>query len=235
MTTKPNRIERYYETHEWEGDEVGQGRLHFVVIKYLVAVIEWLFYGQAVGVMSDVYIFQTTEYKEAPLSPDLVVVDGLNLESAETEEKPSYQIGEDGPPPRVVIEVSSKSTWLDDLNPKGKRNKYFAVGIPEYFVFDPQQTTLWRDSWAKCNRLVGWRRNPLTGEYEELVKDEVGRLWSEELQSWLVVEGRYLRLYTRDGQLRLTEAQAERQQLNLERAKARAALQEEKQQRELER
>ncbi|MEI6045725.1 MAG: hypothetical protein WCS37_15370 [Chloroflexota bacterium] len=53
MTTKANRIERYYDTHEWEGDEVGQGRLHFSIIIYLVALLEWLFYDQPVGVVSD--------------------------------------------------------------------------------------------------------------------------------------------------------------------------------------
>jgi hypothetical protein len=78
-------------------------------------------------------------------------------------------------------------------------------------VFDPHQQTVWRDEWVNYNRLAGWRRDALTGQYHELVKDEANRLWSEELQSWLKVEGRDLRLYTRDGQLRLTQGEAAQQ------------------------
>ncbi|MEI6044309.1 MAG: Uma2 family endonuclease, partial [Chloroflexota bacterium] len=209
MTIKPNRIEHYYETHEWEGDEVGRGYLHFSSVIYLAALLELLFYGQAVGVVNDFYFFHTDDPNEIPVSSDLAVIDGLGPVGEDDKNDISYYIGEDGPPPRVMIEISSERTWLDDLNSKGKRSRYFALGILEYFVFDPQQTTLWRDSWANYNRLVGWRRNPITKGYDELVKDEAGRLWSEELQSWLVVEGRYLRLYTRDGQLRLTKAEDE--------------------------
>jgi Uma2 family endonuclease len=222
MTIKTNRIERYYDNHEWEGEEVGQGRLHFFAIKYLVAVLEWLFYGQAVGIVSDIYFFQTNQSEEAPLAPDLAVVDGLEIEGKTAEENPSYFVGEDGPPPRVVFEISSKGNWLDDLAPKGKRERYFELGIPEYFVFDPHQKTKWQDEWREYNRLAGWRRDATTGQYQALVKDEASRLWSEELQSWLRVEGGYLRLYTRDGQRRLTEAQAERKQREISQKEAKS-------------
>jgi hypothetical protein len=58
------------------------------------------------------------------------------------------------------------------------------------------------------------------GHYELLVKDEAGRLWSEELASWLAIEPEGLRLYTVDGQFRLTEAEALQQGIEAERRKA---------------
>jgi hypothetical protein len=36
-----------------------------------------------------------------------------------------------------------------------------------------------------------------------------GRLWGTKLDSWLVPDGPYLRLYDRDGQMRLTGEEAE--------------------------
>ena len=36
-----------------------------------------------------------------------------------------------------------------------------------------------------------------------------GRLWSVQLDSWLVPDREYLRLYDRQGHLRLTQAEAE--------------------------
>ncbi len=42
-----------------------------------------------------------------------------------------------------------------------------------------------------------------------MTPDKQGRLWSEQLQCWLVAEGPYLRLYNHKYQQCLTEAQAE--------------------------
>ena len=133
---------------------------------------------------------------------------------------PSYYVGEDGPPPRVVFEIASKDTWRQDLEEKPA--KYALMGIKEYFVYDPNSRSFWTGQWRKHNRLIGWRRNPASGQYELLVKDAAGRLWSEELASWLVVEGEGLRLYNAEGQLRLTEAEAQEQRAEAEFQRAEA-------------
>ncbi|MEI7554232.1 hypothetical protein, partial [Candidatus Chlorohelix sp.] len=39
--------------------------------------------------------------------------------------------------------------------------------------------------------------------------DEQGRMWSEELESWLIEDGGYLRLYDHTGAMRLTKGEAE--------------------------
>ncbi len=53
---------------------------------------------------------------------------------------------------------------------------------------------------------MGWRYE--ANRIIELEPDERGWLWSEELESWLVADGSFLRLYDRDGQKRLTEGEA---------------------------
>jgi Uma2 family endonuclease len=206
MTIKPNRIERYYDYHKVEGEELGQSRFHFAALKYLIAVLEWLFAGQKLTVLSEVNFYQTDQPKELPKCPDLAVVDGSPEEVLSVEETPSYYVGEDGPPPRVAFELASKETWKIDL--EDKPALYAALGIKEYFAFDPNVKTVWTRSWREQNRLIGWRLDENTGEYVRLPKDETGRMWSEELQSWLVVEGPLLRLYSADGERRLTQGEA---------------------------
>jgi Uma2 family endonuclease len=220
MTIKANHIERYYDTHEVEGAELTQSRIHYAVIKYLTLVLEWLFHGQDVGVTGNVNFYQTANPIETSKSPDIAVVDGLEMEPVKLEDTPSYYVGEDGPPPRVVFEIASKDTWRQDL--EDKPAKYALMGIKEYFVFDPNSRSFWTGQWRKYNRLIGWRRNPASGQYELLTKDEAGRLWSEELASWLVVEGEGLRLYNAEGQLRLTEAEAQQQRAEAEFQRAEA-------------
>jgi Uma2 family endonuclease len=226
MTIKANHIERYYDTHEVEGAELTQSVNHFLVIQYLIVVLQWLFHDRQIGIISNVNFYQTDNPTETPISPDLAVVDGLP-QDRKPEDKSSYYIGENSPPPRVAFEIASKETWRQDLEEKPA--KYNALGVNEYFVFDPNEQTIWTRQWRRHNRLIGWRKNPPSGQYELLVKDEVGRLWSEELASWLVVEGEWLRLYTAEGQRRLTEAEAlhlrveaERQRAEIEKRKAEA-------------
>ncbi len=215
MTTRANRIERYYDTHDLEGAELTQSRIHVAVIEYLTLVLQWIFHAKDVGVTGGINFYLTENPLEPAKSPDIAVVDGLEVDPANLEETPSYYVGGDGPPPRVVFEISSKETWRQDLEEKPA--KYAAMGVNEYFVYDPNSRSYWIRQWRDHNRLVGWRRNSNSGEYELVAKDETGRLWSEVLASWLVVEPEGLRLYTTDGQLRLTEAEALQREIEAER------------------
>lgn len=215
MTIKTNRIERYYDTHPLEGDELTQSLPHFAVIEYLVAVIKWFFSGKRVGVVSNVNFYQTDNPLEPSISPDIAVVDGLVVKLPEIQGTTSYYIGADGPPPRIVIEIASKETWKQDLEEKPA--KYYAMGVTEYFVYDPTEQPVWTRQWRSYNRLIGWRRNSHLGQFELLPKDKLGRLWSEELESWLMVEPEGLRLYTADNGLRLTEAEAHQLRAEVER------------------
>jgi hypothetical protein len=100
-----------------------------------------------------------------------------------------------------VFEICSDTTWRDDLFVKPA--KYATLGVQEYFAYDPNEPPYFP---RPGERLRGWRYG---GDMpEELHPDAQGRLWSEELASYLVPDGAFLRLYDRDGQMRLTQAEA---------------------------
>jgi Uma2 family endonuclease len=227
MTLRANRIERYYDTHDREGEELTQSIAHFAAIQYLLTILEWLFVGQRVGILSSVNLYHTDDPNEPGISPDIAVIGGLDVAEYADQEITSYYVGSDGPPPRVVIEISSKDNWKIDL--ADKPASYTALRIPEYFVFNPGRPVVWTGAWRSKGRLVGWRLNA-AGLYEEIEKQPDGRLWSEQLASWIGVDGRYPRLYTLEGVLRVDAATAEQRerraaqrQIEIEQRERRAA------------
>jgi len=226
MSTQVNYIERYYDTHqsELEEEELGQSRSHFFAIQYLLLILEWLFEsrGQKVGIVSDINFYQTANKLEKPKQPDIAVVDGLEVVPKRKKDyTPSYYVGANGPPPRLIFEIASQNTWQADLEEKPAI--YARMGVKEYFVFDPQPGLgVWTNQWRAKERLIGWRLQA-NGSYEELAKDEQGRMWSEELESWLVLDpadNENLWLYSAEGELRVNKAQAETRRAEAERRNA---------------
>src|SRR4051794_21042125 len=115
MTIKPNRIERYYDTHDVEGAELTSSRIHVAIIEYLTLVLQWIFHGKGVGVTGGINFYLTDNSLEPAKSPDIAVVDGLEVDPDNLEDTPSYHVGRDGPPPRVVFKIASRETWRQDL------------------------------------------------------------------------------------------------------------------------
>jgi len=229
MSTQVNYIERYYDSHqsELEEEELGQSRAHFYAIRYLLLILEWLFEsrGQKVGIISEVGLYQTANKLEKPRQPDIAVVDGLEIVPKRKKDySPSYYVGANGPPPRLIFEIASQDTWQADLEEKPPI--YARMGVREYFVFDPQPGLgVWTNQWRAKERLIGWRLQA-DGSYVELAKDEQGRMWSEELESWLVLDpakNEQLLLYSAEGELRVNKAEAAQQNSLIERRRADSA------------
>ena len=123
------------------------------------------------------------------------------------------------PPPHVVFEILSEETWEKDM--QEKPSQYASLSVQEYFTYDPHEPPLRGE---ETSRLLGWRLNTQVGEMVEMVANAEGWLWSEQLESWLVSDEAYLRLYDREHHMRLTEVQAQTQRaiIEAERAKAEA-------------
>lgn len=121
--------------------------------------------------------------------------------------------------PDVIVELASSSTIDVDLGIK-KQLYEETFRTQEYFCYDPN-----------LNRLFGWQL--AHSYYEEAQSNEQGWLWSEELGVWLGtwqgefqrVNATWLRLYTSDGQLVLTLAEAEAQRAEAEAQRAEAEAQ----------
>jgi Uma2 family endonuclease len=97
--------------------------------------------------------------------PDLFVVVG-----APAIDRTSYDTRRDGPMPHFILEVTSESTWRDDI--ANKRDLYALAGVQEYVTFDPtgaflpEQIRAWRagakgfERWQPLRRSDGtevWR------------------------------------------------------------------------------
>ena len=206
----------YYDTHPTEEDLMGDSVAQDMVSKYLVEVMEWFYASQAWFIARNLNLYLTGYWMEYPRTPDVSVFKGVVLTLAQRQEMKSWRIlPPEKPAPSVVFEVISDNFPERDL--KQKPVDYAGTGIREYFCYDPR---LFRD--VNGERIHGWR---YSGSDEEAIEpDARGRLWSQELESWLFQDGLMLRLTDGDGNLRLTKAEAEereKEQARREAAQAR--------------
>jgi Uma2 family endonuclease len=215
------------------GERVPERTFHSELNRYVTEVLRWMLHDRPSA------IFQFLEYRfdhelseltvrmrkaptksrvkarqpktrliRAKVEPDLAVFIGTTIEADEA----SFSVGEDKdlPSPDLLIETASPSTYLNDLDVKF--NLYQdGLKAKEYVVFDPHEKRLWEGS-----RFRGWHLE--NGIYVPLREEGSGRFWSEVLQSWWVIEDRFLRLYDAEGNRRLT--QLEHTQVLLEQEQA---------------
>ncbi len=216
------QIQTYHDTSAFgEDHEMSQTDVHNNLIFYLMAVLSQLFAGQQVGSFTSIQLYGDPLYPGRNKSPDVLAID--NFMSTPDGEIASYYINETNPPPRVLMEISSKDNWYEDIEQIHKVGSYERMGIPEYFACDPHPVQVWRNQWLQRGRLVGWRFDPAIRRFAPIEADERGRLWSEGLESWLVMEGhqnRELHLYDNSGNLRLTPEQTQQRQALVERLRA---------------
>ena len=192
-------VHYYYDSHPTQEDLMGESRPHAALVEYLKQVLEWLFRQQACAIYENFNFYQTADENEYPLAPDVALIKGVT-HSPDI----SWRVGTDGPAPQVVFEIASPKTWARDL--EEKPTQYAAMGVQEYYAYDPYQTPL-ALSRRKGGRLFGWQLDKDTGLLQKITPDPGGRLWSQHLDSLLVPDGSYLRLYDRYGNLRLTQGE----------------------------
>ncbi len=82
-------------------------------------------------VAADILMYPDEGNNKNPIAPDVLVGLGLG-----THNRSSYFVWKEGKPPDWVLEVASPSTQADDLGVK--RRRYAAMGVPEYWMFDPK-------------------------------------------------------------------------------------------------
>ncbi|NWJ97120.1 MAG: Uma2 family endonuclease [Chloroflexi bacterium] len=217
VTTEVDKLEYYYESHPTKEDLMGESAVHINLTRYIRDVLECSFQQEDWIINLNMEIYQTSEHKEYPLAPDVSVFKGVALsESARLSIRSWRMLLPDRPGPSVVFEISSKETWRSDLEQDKKPTKYKRLGVKEYFAYDPNDPPVWSQEDYRGKRLLGW--SYINGQPTKLEPDELGRLWSNELESWLVPDKYYLRLYDRQNQLRLTRAEAECRAKEAERA-----------------
>ena len=195
-----HEVEYYYDSHPTLEDLMGETSFHASLVRYLMQVLEWLYRGQTCAIYENLNFYQTQNPREYPLAPDIALIKGVAARHLR-----SWKVGRTGPAPQVVFEVASEETWKKDVEEKPL--KYALMGVEEYYFYDPDESATpgWKHS---SQRLMGWHYNKASGAITELTLDVQGRLWSPQLDSFLVPDGIYLRLYDSHNQRRLTAEEA---------------------------
>ncbi len=205
MAKELNKVQYYYDVHPTEEDLMGETAWHDSLIDYLKAVLRQLFRERVCAIYGNLNFYQTRNPMEYPVAPDIAVIKGIAYRYTR-----SWALASGEPAPQVVFEVLSEETWKKDM--REKPGKYASMGVQEYFAYDPNEPPIRRGG---APRLMGWRLDTQRREMVEMGANREGWLWSEQLESWLVPDETYLRLYDQDHQLRLTgeEAQAQRAEI----------------------
>jgi Uma2 family endonuclease len=86
--------------------------------------------GENVYVSGNLFFYYEEGNPRAVVAPDVFLVFGVSNQIRRT-----YKLWEEGQAPSVVFELTSKSTYEDDLS--RKRLLYEELGVQEYFLFDP--------------------------------------------------------------------------------------------------
>ena len=205
-----DEVAYYYDFHPTQEDVMGETSVHRSLIAYLSQVLTWLFHGQRCAIYENLNFYQTSDPQEYPLAPDIAVIKGVSFRHVR-----SWRVGKTGPAPQVVFEAVSEETWTNDL--REKPGRYARMGVAEYFAYDPNEPPLTRKT---TRRLFGWQRDQATSAMHEMPLRADGSLWSPQLQSVLVPDGEYLRLYGHQGHLHLTQAEAETRRAETEARRA---------------
>ena len=207
-----HEVAYYYDSHPTEKDLMGEASVHAALVHYLVKVLRWLLREQVCAVYENLNFYQTPNPREYPLEPDIAVIKGVHFRHVR-----SWRVGKTGPAPQVVFEIASEETWKKDLHEKPMQ--YALMGVEEYFAYDPNDPPAWRGT---SQRLFGWQLEQGKRAMRAMPVDASGRPWSPSLDSFLVPEMEYLRLYDRNGQPRLTEAEAQKRRADVEARRAEA-------------
>lgn len=179
---------------ESDGQPMGETELHIQLIMDLRAALSNFFRDQAdVYVGSNLLLYYVEGQPKKFVVPDVFVARGVSKAVRRI-----YKLWEEGCPPNVVIEVSSRGTWGEDLQRKWRL--YAQLGVKEYYIFDPEYDYL-----PPPTPLLAYRLGE--GEYVPL-EVTAGRVWSEELGLELVDTGETLRWCDpQTGQFLLTTAE----------------------------
>lgn len=106
--------------------------------------------------------------KEAVLEPDVFVVLGV-----EKRDRKSYKIWEEGGAVlSFVVEVVPPAT--SSLEPTSKRTTYERIGVPEFWRFDPDRTSI-------PQGLEGWRLEGASYERVRETRQDEGVSWHQSL------------------------------------------------------
>ncbi len=204
VTISPSQTQTKIVYPETDGKPMTETDKHRREMTALIeALIAYFKDAPNVYVSGNLMLYYEEGNPSASVSPDVFVVKGVSKK-----ERRVYKLWEEGKAPDVVIELTSRSTRLEDLG--NKRALYAELGVAEYFIYDPHQEYL-------KPPLQGYRLE--RDAYAPIAVDAQGRLPSVALGLDLQIAQGDLRLLdprTNNFLLTPLEAQAEVERLRAE-------------------
>ncbi|NET34065.1 MAG: Uma2 family endonuclease [Cyanothece sp. SIO1E1] len=173
VTTQPTQI--FYPSSD--GEPVAETYDHLYVLLVTLEVLRQYLQGRRATVLGDQFLYYAQGLPKLRVAPDVMVIFDV-----EPGGRDNYKLWEEGQVPKVIFEMTSKST--QDRDTGFKKDLYEQLEVEEYWLFDP------KGEWIQ-EQLRGYR---LRGDTYEPITD--GR--SEPLQLRLVVEGKLIGFYRED-------------------------------------
>jgi Uma2 family endonuclease len=185
---------RDIEYPESDGRPMGETDLHRDWMFRIIELMRERFRDQRVYVSGDLLL-----YFEEGNPKQYVVPDGFVVKDSDPGRRRVYKLWEEGRPPDVVFETTSRKTRKrDELE---KPEIYQRIGVKEYFLYDPTSDYL-------KPPLQGYRLE--ADGYARLELDQTGALESRELGVLLrLEEGELVMLDAQSGERLQTRAEAE--------------------------
>lgn len=164
---------------ESDGKPMAETDVHRSLLTDLVFTLETHFQREPdVYVSGNLLVYYVKNNPAKCFAPDVFVVRGVPKG-----QRRIYKLWEEGVAPQIVIELTSRKTWKEDLQTKWDLCR--ELGVQEYFIFDPEYDYL-------DEPLVGYKLE--NGKYVALeINDR--RIKSEVLGLELVDTGETLRLF----------------------------------------
>jgi Uma2 family endonuclease len=179
---------------ERDGKPMAETDVHIDVLIYLREALKDHFRDEPqVYVAGNMLLYYEEGNPAACVAPDIFVVQGVSKR-----ERRTYKLWEEGQPPTVIFEITSRGSRLEDLGTK--RALYAMLGVQEYFLYDPLGEYL-------RPPLQGYRLQQ--GEYERVLPGDQGQLVSQALSLELRLhDGQLLVVNPATGERLLTPAEA---------------------------
>lgn len=140
---------------ESDGRPMGETDLHRDWVVRLIDLLQHRYRSRQVYVSGDLLVYYEQGRTDRFVVPDVFVVTNCAPGRRRT-----YKTWEEGKPPEVVIEVTSRSTKREDT--KTKPQRYEQIGVLEYFLYDPTGDYL--EERLAGFRLIDSRHQPIVAE-----------------------------------------------------------------------
>lgn len=135
MTLQKKAVREIYYP-ESDGEPMAETDVHRDLMAELISELQSFFQNQSdVYVSGNLLVYYVEGDPTKCFAPDVFVVRGV-----EKHERRIYKLWEERQPPSVVLEISSRKTFMHDTMKKGQL--YARLGISEYYLYDPEYDCL---------------------------------------------------------------------------------------------